>query len=443
MADPTATQIHKLIRLGYAMPNGSYYIRAGSVGASDLENAIDAVGRASGQDGKSDEQERDAVRVHIMKRAKDLGLTSKIPDTWESDGTLKHVEEEPEEPEEYEEEEETLTHFEDDDLWNADGTLKRSDEEIIEEFLEHHGVKGMKWGVRKDQGHEGERAKTKAIEKADRKFEKKANTVSTFIDLHNRAAQLSNSRDVDRINNKPQYKDADFTEDSPLRRKYYKEHADSYLKNLNQAAREKGTNASGTRQYKINVNPDGTWHVTTASVEHAANTPDSFTVYPKYDAKGCIQKIHMSPDSVHHMDEDDDDEFLEHHGVKGMKWGSRKEYDDTLHPDYTRSQRIKDASLVGARGVKHVNRRMNAGQNHHDALTAEVKRAAVTTAAIAGALLVSHVLQNHGHEAAEYVSGRAETNRGQTSFSNKMGIENTRRTMTPKPKRGVHKITTA
>jgi hypothetical protein len=29
------------------------------------------------------------------------------------------------------------------------------------EFLEHHGVRGMKWGIRKDRGHHGERATDK------------------------------------------------------------------------------------------------------------------------------------------------------------------------------------------------------------------------------------------------------------------------------------------
>jgi nucleotidyltransferase/DNA polymerase involved in DNA repair len=96
------------------MPDGSYYIREGAVGSSDLQNAIKAVGRASGSDGTSDEQQRNAVRRHVMKRAKALGLSEKIPDTWNPDGTTKHFD--------------------------------------VDEFLEHFGVKGMHWGVRKDRG---------------------------------------------------------------------------------------------------------------------------------------------------------------------------------------------------------------------------------------------------------------------------------------------------
>lgn len=103
-----------LAKMKLAMPDGSYYIRNGSVGASDLDNAINAVGRATGKGGVSDEEQRNAVRRHIITRAKALHLESKIPDTWNSDGTLKHS-------------------------------------VSVEDFLMHFGVKGMKWGVRRSK----------------------------------------------------------------------------------------------------------------------------------------------------------------------------------------------------------------------------------------------------------------------------------------------------
>lgn len=111
MADPTTAARKMFAKMGIAMPDGSFYIRNGAVGSSDLDNAIHAVGRGE-QDGTSG----NAIRLHIMKRAKALGLTSKIPDTWNPDGSLKH------------------------------STL--ADE--VEEYLKHFGVPGMKWGHRKD-----------------------------------------------------------------------------------------------------------------------------------------------------------------------------------------------------------------------------------------------------------------------------------------------------
>lgn len=102
--EPSAAQKKVLAASGYAMPDGSYYIRKGNI--SDLDNAIHAVGRGGA--------DHDVIRKHIIKRAKasDIKRPDMIPDNW-----------------------------------NPDGSLKHSDE--VGDFLEHIGVKGMKWGVRR------------------------------------------------------------------------------------------------------------------------------------------------------------------------------------------------------------------------------------------------------------------------------------------------------
>jgi ATP-dependent protease ClpP protease subunit len=61
---------------GQAMPDGSYPI----ADAEDLDNAIHAVGRGGA--------DHDTIRRHIIKRAGALGLSSQIPDNWNSDGSL-------------------------------------------------------------------------------------------------------------------------------------------------------------------------------------------------------------------------------------------------------------------------------------------------------------------------------------------------------------------
>lgn len=65
---------------GQAMPGGRFPIR----NRDDLTRAIRAVGRAAGG-----EQGRRQVRRFIIRRARELGLTNLIPDTWNADGTLK------------------------------------------------------------------------------------------------------------------------------------------------------------------------------------------------------------------------------------------------------------------------------------------------------------------------------------------------------------------
>lgn len=79
----TAAKREKAEKAGHAMPGGRYPIDT----EADLDKAIHAVGRAGGPSGT--EEDRNAVRRHIIKQAKRLGLTDKIPDTWNSDGTLK------------------------------------------------------------------------------------------------------------------------------------------------------------------------------------------------------------------------------------------------------------------------------------------------------------------------------------------------------------------
>lgn len=119
MAEPTTGQRKMLAKMGLAMPDGSYYIRNGTVGASDLDNAIKAVGRGEADGGNGND-----IRRHIMKRADALKLSAKIPDTWNPDGSLKHT--------------------------DAD----------IEAVLAHFGVRGMKWGVRKRRGSSSAPAST-------------------------------------------------------------------------------------------------------------------------------------------------------------------------------------------------------------------------------------------------------------------------------------------
>jgi hypothetical protein len=107
--EPTTAQRKMFAKMGIAMPDGSYYVRDGA----DLQNAIDSVGR-----GENAGDSGAAIRKHIMARAAKLKLSSKIPATWNPDGSLKH-----------------------DDL----------DTEIAE-FFAHFGVKGMHWGVRRPRG---------------------------------------------------------------------------------------------------------------------------------------------------------------------------------------------------------------------------------------------------------------------------------------------------
>ncbi len=101
-AEPTQAQRMAWAKSGVAMPDGSYYI----LNAEDLENAIRTVGLGNASN--------PAIRKHIITRANALNLSSKLPATW-----------------------------------NSDGTTKPAAHSAITDFLEHFGVLGMKWGVTK------------------------------------------------------------------------------------------------------------------------------------------------------------------------------------------------------------------------------------------------------------------------------------------------------
>lgn len=66
---------------GIAMPDGSFPIP----NVDSLQDAIHAVGRAR----PNTEAHRAKVRRHIIKRARALNAANRIPDNWNSDGTLK------------------------------------------------------------------------------------------------------------------------------------------------------------------------------------------------------------------------------------------------------------------------------------------------------------------------------------------------------------------
>ncbi|KIZ16840.1 hypothetical protein [Streptomyces natalensis] len=81
MADMNTAARKKAAAKGQAMPGGRFPIR----NRADLENAIRAVGRVQ----PPTEEARSKVRRFIIQRAKALGASDAVPDTWSADGSLK------------------------------------------------------------------------------------------------------------------------------------------------------------------------------------------------------------------------------------------------------------------------------------------------------------------------------------------------------------------
>jgi hypothetical protein len=81
MSDLSQSQRRDLASEGRALPGGRFPIR----NCTDLNKAVHAVGRVR----PNTEEARAKVRRFIIRRARALGCTSGVPDTWNSDGTLK------------------------------------------------------------------------------------------------------------------------------------------------------------------------------------------------------------------------------------------------------------------------------------------------------------------------------------------------------------------
>lgn len=246
----------------------------------------------------------------------------------------------------------------------------------VEDILEHHGVKGQKWGVRHDPGHEGQRAKTSKISRLDKKFVRKSQDPRTTITIWNKAADANNAS-IQKINNKPQYRGKDFTRQSPLRDRYHKEIQSAMVDNLETAAKSLGTSASGTLRYGILEKTDNSWDVIVRDVKHAddsSNTVLSITV--NRDANGMITSVNASAAHSSMVDE-----FLEHHGVKGQKWGIRNKRSrvKTSRPPSADSRKIselkkKHPSQLTNKQLKSVQERHNLERSFKQANPAKVEQ---------------------------------------------------------------------
>lgn len=222
----------------------------------------------------------------------------------------------------------------------------------IQNVLAHHGVKGMRWGVRRAE-RKAARSERKAARKekrkqffakiekayaegADRRFEENATSFSKKIDLHNRAGDLMDLHgDIERINGKSAYIEAAhhgilLKDDHPVTQKYLKEFTDTYVQRVKEAAAEEHTNYSGNRELHVVRNQNDVFGFTVktrAIAQHAAeDLAPALSMELRFikDAQGLITGFELVPDTLE-QGALALGEILEHHGIKGMRWGVRRE----------------------------------------------------------------------------------------------------------------------
>jgi hypothetical protein len=268
-----------------------------------------------------------------------------------------------------------------------------------EYILEHFGVKGMHWGVRK----ENVAAVGRAAKSAGGKVGKAADAVSRFAGdtAFERNLQSETSRNSINMSINAKARQAFRRTDLPalkerhgdygkLRnratkpfskeaRAYRKDARETYIKRLEDAANSM-TNASGTRQYTIRergweLPAEGGalpkskhyWDVTTREIKHA-DGDFTWTLEVLEDNDGYITDL--SPvdanNSMQQSVELGEEFVLEHYGVKGMHWGVRKAAAVTTQTHIDTGLRRRRTKVQAKGGESH--------PASADAITAEVQK---------------------------------------------------------------------
>lgn len=224
--------------------------------------------------------------------------------------------------------------------------MEGTDFAAANDFLEHFGIKGMRWGVRKSAD---QNARDK-VAKLDQQFEKAARNPNAHMNLWMESVKsLKKSGDLQKINNRPEFAASKMRlrigiANRELQNKYNNVVAGELVKHLNQNA-NKIVNRSGTRRFAIDQVFRGKvlqastsqWRIVTEEIKQADD--GSLLIDLVRDEFGRIIDLIPRPDSI--MQSDELGDFLAHFGIKGMKWGIRRKA-RPLSTDAKAKQIIKD-----------------------------------------------------------------------------------------------------
>lgn len=230
--------------------------------------------------------------------------------------------------------------------WDTDVAMGNvTAKQVVDDILEHHGVKGQKWGIRRFRESRAERKFVSQV-KQPRK------NINLHIRLHNATGDAMNNVHIPRINSKPEYVKAANegrlrNEWDPVTQKYTAEYMQAYEDELNKEAAKLGTSPSG-QQYYAKLNDDFLgFSVGLKKVKHADS--ESFKIEFVKDKQGRIIGFKLVEDSLTQSALIVND-FLAHHGVKGMRWGIRRDRSSGPQDVTIRRSKFPGSTRLKAKG---------------------------------------------------------------------------------------------
>jgi hypothetical protein len=212
----------------------------------------------------------------------------------------------------------------------AKAALKRLYSELGEDApdsLMHYGVKGMHWGVHNGEiGSDGTRSQRKAAKKesklAYKDWKKEVGGEKVADEIFQQALKTFGPA-VKAINNDPAFKGKDLTKDLRLQRQYDTVTSTVFNQHLAQASIDRTTTNTGRAMIYQFDSTLGMMRATEHQMVVHANEEDYPEFVAEMDELGHIVSLRLD-DGKPFIAQSDSDDFFAHYGVKGMKWGVRK-----------------------------------------------------------------------------------------------------------------------